>query len=562
MAVGSSSSERSLEETPTWAVALVCTVFVIISVIIEHGIHSLGKLFHKKQKKAMLEALEKMKSELMLLGFLSLLLTVGTKYVAKICVPEKVGYKMLPCKAKDYNGDNKKKDGGDKGGGVGDEDGEQHRKLLSLAEEMIFRRVLAGAGNETGSTCRKGMVPMISSSAVHQLHIFIFILAVFHVLYSVVIIGLGLAKMKKWKTWEAETTSLEYEFTNDPARFRFAHQTSFVKRHTGLSTKPVIRWVVAFFRQFFGSISKVDYLTIRNGFINKHFAPSSKFDFHKYIKRSMEDDFKAVLGISIPLWMFSIIFLLLNVHGWHALTYLSFVPLVILLLVGTKLELVIMEMAQQIQDKAAIVRGAPVVEPTNKFFWFNSPQLVLFLIHFTLFQNAFQMAFFLWTVYEFGINSCYHESMVGIGVRVGLGVLVHIMCSYITFPLYALVTQMGTHMKRSIFEEQTSKALKKWQKAAKERKRLRELGGGKGVGDVSNSGITSPERTPSQGTSPVHLLHSQRHRSSTAESEIDIPPSPRAHTSETELSDMEGSYHTQDHHHKHHLDKDFSFSKS
>ncbi|XP_076949227.1 MLO protein homolog 1-like [Bidens hawaiensis] len=562
MAAGSSSSERSLEETPTWAVALVCTVFIIISVIIEYGIHSLGKLFHKKQKKAMLEALEKMKSELMLLGFLSLLLTVGTKYVAKICVPEKVGYKMLPCKAKDYNGDGKKKDGGDKGGGgVGDEDGEQHRKLLSLAEEMIFRRVLAGADSETGSSCRKGMVPMISSSAVHQLHIFIFILAVFHVLYSVVIIGLGLAKMKKWKTWEAETTSLEYEFTNDPARFRFAHQTSFVKRHTGLSTKPGIRWVGAFFRQFFGSISKVDYLTIRHGFINKHFAPSSKFDFHKYIKRSMEDDFKAVLGISIPLWMFSIIFLLLNVHGWHALTYLSFVPLVILLLVGTKLELVIMEMAQQIQDKATIVRGAPVVEPTNKFFWFNSPQLVLFLIHFTLFQNAFQMAFFLWTVYEFGINSCYHESMVGIGVRVGLGVLVHIMCSYITFPLYALVTQMGTHMKRSIFEEQTLKALKKWQKAAKERKRLRELGGGKGAEDVSNSGLMSPEHTPSCSTSPVHLLHSQRHRSSTAESEIEIPPSPRAYNSETELSDMEGSHPTQDHH-KPHLDKDFSFSKS
>ncbi|KAM0012925.1 hypothetical protein Hdeb2414_s0046g00746451 [Helianthus debilis subsp. tardiflorus] len=387
MAVAS-PSERSLEETPTWAVALVCAVFIIISVIIEHGIHSLGKLFHKKNKKAMIEALEKMKAELMLLGFLSLLLTVGTKYVAKICVPEKVGDKMLPCKVKDY--DDKKK------GGDGDGD-DEHRKLLSLSEEIIFRRVLAGA-SDSGTTCSEGMVPMISYSAVHQLHIFIFILAVFHVLYSVVIIGLGLAKMKKWKAWEAETSSLEYEFTNDPARFRFAHQTSFVKRHTGLSTKPGIRWVVAFFRQFFGSISKVDYLTIRNGFINKHFAPSSKFDFHKYIKRSMEDDFKAVLGISIPLWMFSIIFLLLNVHGWHALTYLSFVPLVILLLVGTKLELVIMEMAQQIQDKATIVRGAPVVEPTNKFFWFNNPQLVLFLIHFTLFQNAFQMAFFLWTV--------------------------------------------------------------------------------------------------------------------------------------------------------------------
>ncbi|KAJ0561908.1 hypothetical protein HanRHA438_Chr06g0287491 [Helianthus annuus] len=488
----------------------------------------------------------------MLLGFLSLLLTVGTKYVAKICVPEKVGYKMLPCKVKDY--DDKKK------GGDGDDEGDQHRKLLSFSEEMIFRRVLAGA-SDSGTTCSEGMVPMISYSAVHQLHIFIFILAVFHVLYSVVIIGLGLAKMKKWKAWEAETSSLEYEFTNDPARFRFAHQTSFVKRHTGLSTKPGIRWVVAFFRQFFGSISKVDYLTIRNGFINKHFAPSSKFDFHKYIKRSMEDDFKAVLGISIPLWMFSIIFLLLNVHGWHALTYLSFVPLVILLLVGTKLELVIMEMAQQIQDKATIVRGAPVVEPTNKFFWFNNPQLVLFLIHFTLFQNAFQMAFFLWTVYEFGIHSCYHESMVGIGVRVGLGVLVHMMCSYITFPLYALVTQMGTHMKKSIFEEQTTKALKKWQKAAKERKRLRELGGGGGVGDISKSDLMSPEHTPSRGSSPIHLLHGQNHRSSMAESEIDIPPSPRSYASETELSDMEASYHTQDRP-KNMDHRDFSFSRS
>ncbi|XP_071703912.1 MLO protein homolog 1-like [Rutidosis leptorrhynchoides] len=550
MAPGTSSSERSLEETPTWAVALVCAVFIIISLIIEHGIHSLGKLFQKKQKKAMLEALEKMKAELMLLGFLSLLLTVGTAYVAKICVPYNIGYKMLPCKK--TKGSAKTIDGG-----AGKNNG---RRLLSLAEEIVFRRVLVEP-SQSSTSCKQGMVPMISSSAVHQLHIFIFILAVFHVLYSVVIIGLGLAKMKKWKSWEAETTSLEYEFTNDPARFRFAHQTSFVKRHTGLSTKPGIRWVVAFFRQFFGSISKVDYLTIRNGFINAHFAPSSKFDFHKYIKRSMEDDFKSVLGISIPLWMFSIIFLLLNVNGWHALTYLSFVPLVILLMVGTKLELVIMEMAQQIQDKATIVRGAPVVEPSNKFFWFNNPRLVLFLIHFTLFQNAFQMAFFLWTVYEFGIRSCYHESVVAIGVRVGLGVVLHIMCSYITFPLYALVTQMGSHMKKSIFEEQTSKALKKWQKAAKDRRRLREQSGHDGVTDVSNSGIMSTENTPSRSSSPIHLLHNHKYRSSTAESEIDIPPSPRAYNSETEISDTEGSYHNMSDHRKN-LNHDFSFSRS
>lgn len=41
---GGSAGERSLRETPTWAVAVVCSVFVILSVLIEHSIHSLGKV--------------------------------------------------------------------------------------------------------------------------------------------------------------------------------------------------------------------------------------------------------------------------------------------------------------------------------------------------------------------------------------------------------------------------------------------------------------------------------------------------------------------------------------
>ncbi|XP_028072004.1 MLO protein homolog 1-like [Camellia sinensis] len=136
-------------------------------------------------------------------------------------------------------------------------------------------------------------------------------------------------KMKKWKGWESDTSSLEYQFTNDPARFRFSHQTSFVRRHTRFSRTPGIRWIVAFFRQFFGSVLKVDYITMRNGFINAHFAPNTKFNFHKYIKRSMEDDFKVVVGISFPLWVFAVILLLLNVYSWYTLAWISLVPLIV-----------------------------------------------------------------------------------------------------------------------------------------------------------------------------------------------------------------------------------------
>ncbi|KAM1449871.1 hypothetical protein ACFX2I_037175 [Malus domestica] len=374
------AGERSLKQTPTWAVAIACAVFIVISIIIEQAIHALGKWFQKRNKKAMLEALEKIKAELMLLGFISLLLTVGTRFLPKICISTKYGDTMLPCQNESKYSEGGK-DEGNKGGG--DED--RRRKLLSHAENMIWRRVLASSAGDS-SSCAGGKVPLISASGMHQLHVFIFVLAVFHVFYSVVTMALAQAKMKKWKAWESETSSLEYQFTNDPSRFRFTRQTSFVKRHSGFSTMPGIRWIVAFFRQFFGSVTRVDYLTMRHGFINAHFAPNSKFDFHKYIKRSMEDDFKVVVGISLPLWIFAVVFLLLNVYKWYTLNWLSLAPLIILLLVGTKLELIIVEMAQEMHDRNTVVKGAPVVEPNNKYFWFNRPEWTLLLIHFTLFQ--------------------------------------------------------------------------------------------------------------------------------------------------------------------------------
>ncbi|XP_004500844.1 MLO protein homolog 1-like [Cicer arietinum] len=520
---GAALGERTLKETPTWAVAAVCAVFIIISVLIEYGIHSLEKWFHKKHKKAMSEALEKIKAELMLLGFISLLLTFGTKYIAKICIPVKLGDSMLPCKKERVEEDSK----------------DDRRRLLSFDDDnLVWRRSLAAAAGGDDYCSNKNEVPLISQSGVHQLHIFIFVLAVFHIFYSVMTMVLARAKMQKWKAWEMETSSVEYQFTHDPARFRFAHQTTFVKRHSGWSRKPGIRWIVAFFRQFFASVSKVDYMTMRHGFINAHFAPDSKFDFHKYIKRSMEDDFKVVVGISIPLWAFAIIFLLMNVYSWYTLTWLSLAPLVILLLVGTKLELIIMEMAQEIQDRTTIVRGVPVVEPNNKYFWFNRPHWIIFLIHFTLFQNAFQIAYFLWTWYEFTITSCFHENLPLIVTRVVLGLALQVLCSYITFPLYALVTQMGSHMKRGIFEEQTTKALKKWQKSARDKRKLRKAGGGGSIDVPSVSG----ETTPSQGTSPMHLLHKFKPSSHTDTDSVLY--SPRSYQSDqTDFSDTEGSTH-------------------
>uniref|UniRef100_A0A0E0R1Y3 MLO-like protein n=1 Tax=Oryza rufipogon TaxID=4529 RepID=A0A0E0R1Y3_ORYRU len=421
---------RALDQTPTWAVAAVCAVIVAASILLEGLLHHLGQWFSKRRKKALFDALEKVKSELMTLGFISLLLSVTGRYISRICIPVGAADTMLPCSLRRSSSEQEVPGGGGHG-----------RRHLS--------------GDPTNFKCAKGMVSLVSADGLHQLHIFVFFLAVFHVAFSAITMSLGRAKTRIWKEWEKETCSLTYEFSYDPSKFRLTHQTSFVRQHASCWSKStILLYFVSFFRQFFRSVRRTDYLTLRHGFIAAHLSLGTRFNFRKYIKRSLEDDFKTVVGISAPLWASALAIMLFNVHGWHNLFWFSTIPLVVTLAVGTKLQAIIAMMAVEIKERHTVIQGMPVVKLSDEHFWFGKPRLVLHLIHFASFQ------------YEFGLRSCFHDNFELIIARVCLGVVVQFMCSYITLPLYALVSQMGSQMKRTIFDEQTAKALKKWHKAA------------------------------------------------------------------------------------------------
>ncbi|KAK4408930.1 MLO-like protein 6, partial [Sesamum angolense] len=515
------SGGRSLEETPTWAVAVVCFVLVAISIVIEHVIHLIGKWLQSKHKRALYEALEKVKSELMLLGFISLLLTVGQGPISDICISKKAGATWHPC--------SKKQEQYSKYPAASKNIGDDTRRKLLSADDGSFRRMLAaGAADKCAA---KGKVAFVSADGIHQLHIFIFVLAIFHVLYCILTMALGRAKMSSWKAWEIETRTAEYQFSHDPERFRFARETSFGRRHLSFWSKtPVLLWIVCFFRQFVRSVPKIDYLTLRHGFIVAHLAPQShaKFDFQKYINRSLEEDFKVVVGISPPIWFFAVLFLLFNTHGWFSYLWLPFIPLIIILVVGTKLQVIITRMGVRIQERGEVVKGVPVVQPGDDLFWFNRPRLILYLINFVLFQNAFQLAFFAWTWYEFGLKSCFHEHVEDIVIRITMGVLIQILCSYVTLPLYALVTQMGSTMKPTIFNDRVATALRNWHHTAK-----------KHIKQSKHSAPTTPTSTrpptPSHGMSPVHLLRHHR-------SEMDsLQTSPRKSNFNVDHWDVEGS---------------------
>ncbi|KAL5715846.1 hypothetical protein ACHQM5_017612 [Ranunculus cassubicifolius] len=417
----------SLEETPTWALAVVCFVLISISILFEHGFHLVTK-YYSRRRKSLNKALYKIKSELMTLGFISLLLTVSQGAISKICIPKGAGETFLPC----LNTTNS----------------------TDIEEEQ---------------TCKnQGKVSLLSRAGVDQLQMLIFVLALFHVISCVLTFGLGMAKMKRWKHWEEETRTLEYEFSNDPRRFRLAHQTSFARRHLKFwSNHRILRWPACFIRQFYGSVSKTDYFTLRHGFIMAHFGETSRFDFQKFIHRALDEDFEVVVGMSLWVWIFAVCFIFFHAHGFHNYLWLPFFPLVTLLLVGTKLQGIITKMCLESRNTSTVVRGTLLVKPSDNLFWFSRPQLLLHLMYFILFQNSFQLAFFSWTWYKYGLRSCFHKETEDIVLRIVVGVLVQILCGYVTLPLYALVTQMGSSMKKVVFTEKVITGLRNWHKKAK-----------------------------------------------------------------------------------------------
>ncbi|KAI6674963.1 hypothetical protein NL676_002869 [Syzygium grande] len=305
----------SLEYTPTWALAVVCFFFISTSLVLEHLIHLLTNWLKRHRKRALTEAVERLKSELILLGFVSLLLAVTQDSISSICISPKLADTMLPCKKQSstsaeltakfqverFLGEIALMAASTNFSMA--VDGATYRKLLWLPQRQLEDDESTTTATTTNSTSTdpcssKDKVSLVTPEGIQQLQIFIFVLAVMQIVYSVITMALGRLKMRRWEAWERETQTTEYLVANDPNRFRFTRQTTFGRRHTTCSDTSINLWIKCFFRQFFHSVAKVDYLTLRHGFISAHLsARNNNFNFQKYIQRSLEEDFKVVVSI-------------------------------------------------------------------------------------------------------------------------------------------------------------------------------------------------------------------------------------------------------------------------
>ncbi|KAL5097542.1 hypothetical protein RYX36_001869 [Vicia faba] len=178
------------------------TILVAVSFALVRGLHHLGKFLKTKNQESLFQALQKIKEELMLLGFISIFLAQAQNVIVEISVPEKMMHHMLPCKL---------------------EEREYEQSVVKSKPKPIVhfqtffssndvfgtaRRLLSDNGNhpsqegQHGYCAAKGKVPLLSLEGLHRLHIFIFVLAICHVAISVLTIVFGGLIIRKWKHWE------------------------------------------------------------------------------------------------------------------------------------------------------------------------------------------------------------------------------------------------------------------------------------------------------------------------------------------------------------------------
>ncbi|KAM0017337.1 hypothetical protein Hdeb2414_s0027g00687011 [Helianthus debilis subsp. tardiflorus] len=468
---------RSLALTPTWSVATVLTIFVVVSLLVERSIHRLSNWLKKTNRKPLLAAVEKMKEELMLLGFISLLLTATSSIISNICIPSKYyDSAFAPCTRSEV-----------------DEEMEENnnKRKLFMSFSYPHRRVLNVLNQ---NTCQKDYEPFVSYEGLEQLHRFIFVMAITHVSYSCLTMLLAVVKIHSWRKWEDEAQVDRHDVLTEISRNKtMRRQSTIAKFHSSNSMviNGFFSWMVCFFRQFGRSVVRADYLTLRKAFILNHNL-TSKYDFHSYMIRSMEEEFQRIVGVSGPLWGFVVAFMLFNVKGSNLYFWIAIIPITLVLLVGTKLQHVIATLALESAGVTGYVAETRL-KPRDELFWFKKPELLLSLIHFILFQNAFELASFFWFWWQFGYDSCFIKNHLLVYMRLFLGFVGQFLCSYSTLPLYALVTQMGTNYKAALIPQRIRDTIHGWGKAARRRRRRLGIYGDDSTVHTDTSTVVSVE---------------------------------------------------------------------
>ena len=241
--------------------------------------------FERKGSKYLVTFLHHLKSELLLLGFVSIFLSVFQTHFAKIC--------YRPSTSPEYD------------------------SFLDVKPEL--NTSLSSDCYDTENPCPDGMVQLWSVKLQHETHIFIFSVALSHIASSVLILITSRWIISLWLKWE---DSCHAELMISPS---------------GMSKT----WIAILFR----GVTRPVYTSVRALFIidlpiNTTGSSAAEdltvIDFHRIVRRVSEERLASIMSTHWLLWLVAI-FLMAVPMKFDAPAWSCFLSFILLLLVGSKL---------------------------------------------------------------------------------------------------------------------------------------------------------------------------------------------------------------------------------
>eukprot|EP01025_Chloroclados_australasicus_P057729 TRINITY_DN7210_c0_g1_i10.p1 TRINITY_DN7210_c0_g1~~TRINITY_DN7210_c0_g1_i10.p1 ORF type:complete len:553 (+),score=26.64 TRINITY_DN7210_c0_g1_i10:207-1865(+) len=463
----------SFLETPSYVLGVVFLVFLIIQIVFEKVLHGIKHHLEHHGMHGLLAAVNSTVMELSLMAFFSLLILISESLVEHICVPYYSDYFDILHPMLDTCADCLKDTrtvtypGECKENSTLTSDYDPKRLLLGYTPGYEEETMSLGCGHKRE--------PFISVAALHQIHIFLFLLAVTHIATASIIIMLGYQRMKHWR-WVSHCDTLDdivhghvqqyhesvhlvgshhmSDQAQDQESKTFTRMPSSVvlneKRVQKMKTREetcmgrvlykIKLWLKLFFSQFYKTINSHEFLLMRSNFIFTH-KLGRNFQFTEYLMRVMEYDFASMTEIGVQLWILLIIMVVVSGPiGWVGFAALI-AGVVIILIVNTML----LRVLEQVVHTGIITHLYRI----ECKFWFNRPWLLLALVRFAIFLNTIgfaSTAFFAW---QFGPKSCYFTSnnfsFIGVPWYVCLifDVLLMLDIGMVTLPLYSATAQMN-----------------------------------------------------------------------------------------------------------------------
>lgn len=301
-----SKDEKSLADLPAWRIVVLFVVFIFITLIWEKLTHYADHTLAKKRKKGLRHTVHKVQEEVQALGLISFLLILIEEYLVEVCVDaddddSDKDYKLDKAYAPEADG--YEEDHGTRG---------------------ALRLLLAAA---SGDVCPKGKESLWTIRSLHETHLFIFLLAITHIVYAAISLSLCIWKLSRWKKWENQGHELK--------KLDFGAYVS--------NRSKIIHYGRAFFAQFSDSVDKSIYLGLRRLFIERMEVPES-FDFHSFLVDTMEEEFSKVVKLEWMMWVIAILWIGVSNVIVNVMTGLA---VLVVLIVGTKLESVALRLGYE-----------------------------------------------------------------------------------------------------------------------------------------------------------------------------------------------------------------------